>query len=215
MTLPAGRVAIGASAAALMLLASLHVLSPEFDPSWRMVSEYANGRYGWVLSLMFAAWGVSSWALAGAIWSEARTTLLKIGLGVLVLAGLGEAMAAAFDINHDELHSLAGALGMLGLPVAAMLISVNLGLNSRWCLAKRTLLWTANLTWLSVVLLVVTLALLMVTFNQVEGGLPTQPPEVLPTGVIGLVGWANRLLVIVYCVWVIAVAWESTKLRTA
>ena len=215
MTLPAGRVAIGASAAALMLLASLHVLSPEFDPSWRMVSEYANGRYGWVLSLMFAAWGVSSWALAGAIWSEARTTLLKIGLGVLVLAGLGEAMAAAFDINHDELHSLAGALGMLGLPVAAMLISVNLGLNSRWCLAKRTLLWTANLTWLSVVLLVVTLALLMVTFNQVEGGLPTQPPEVLPTGVIGLVGWANRLLVIVYCVWVIAGAWESTKLRTA
>jgi len=164
---------------------------------------------------MFAAWGVSSWALAGAIWSEARTTLLKIGLGVLVLAGLGEAMAAAFDINHDELHSLAGALGMLGLPVAAMLISVNLGLTSRWCLAKRTLLWTANLTWLSVVLLVATLALLMVTFNQVAGGLPTQPPEVLPTGVIGLVGWANRLLVIVYCAWVMAVAWESIKLRTA
>jgi len=44
LSLPAGRIAIGASAAALMLLASLHVLSPEFDPSWRMVSEYANGR---------------------------------------------------------------------------------------------------------------------------------------------------------------------------
>jgi hypothetical protein len=62
LSLPAARLAIAAAAAALLLLASLHVLSPEFDPSWRMVSEYANGHYGWVLSLMFAAWGVSSWA---------------------------------------------------------------------------------------------------------------------------------------------------------
>lgn len=89
-----------------------------------MVSEYANGHYGWVLSLLFAAWGVSSWALAFAIWSEARTMRGKIGLVLLTLAGVGEAMAAVFDINHDTLHTLAG-----------------------------TLLWTANLTWVSVALL--------------------------------------------------------------
>ncbi len=213
ISLPAGRLAIGASAVALMLLASLHVLSPEFDPSWRMVSEYANGRYGWVLSLMFATWGVSSCALAIAIWSEASTKLLRIGLGALVLAGIGEAMAAVFDINHDALHNLAGALGILGLPVAAMLISVKLCHTVRWCRAKRTLLWTANLTWVSVVLLVAMLALLMVTFNQVEGTLPTQAPEVLPPGVIGLVGWANRFLVVVYCIWVMAVASEAIKLQ--
>ena len=52
---PAARLAIGAAAAALMLLACLHVLSPEFDPAWRMMSEYANGRHAWLLSLMFAA----------------------------------------------------------------------------------------------------------------------------------------------------------------
>jgi hypothetical protein len=86
-----------------------------------MVSEYANGRYGWVLSLMFAAWGASSLGLAFAIRWEATTTRLKIGLGALVLAGIGEAMAAVFGINHDALHNLAGALGMLGLPIAAML----------------------------------------------------------------------------------------------
>jgi len=56
ISLPAAGLAIVAATAALLLLASLHVLSPEFDPSWRMVSEYANGHYGWVLSLMFAAW---------------------------------------------------------------------------------------------------------------------------------------------------------------
>jgi hypothetical protein len=48
---PAAWLAIAASAATLLLLASLHFLSPEFDPSWRMVSEYAFGHFGPVLSL--------------------------------------------------------------------------------------------------------------------------------------------------------------------
>ncbi len=65
--------AIVAAAATLLLLASLHVLSPEFDPSFRMVSEYALGRDAWVLSLMFLAWGISSWALVVALWSQVNT----------------------------------------------------------------------------------------------------------------------------------------------
>lgn len=206
VTLPSALVAIAASAAALLLLAGLHVLSPEFDPSWRMVSEYANGRYGWVLSAMFAAWGVSSWALAFALRSEAGTIPVRIGLVFLAVAGVGEAMAAVFDINHDPFHSLAGALGILGLPVAAMLISPGLGRAQPWSAARRTLLWTANLTWVSVVLLAATFVLLVATFSMVAGAPPAQAPKVLPHGVIGLVGWANRLLVLSYCVWVIAVA---------
>lgn len=34
------------TAITILLLLSLHVLSPEFSPSWRMVSEYAYGQYG-------------------------------------------------------------------------------------------------------------------------------------------------------------------------
>lgn len=30
----------------LLLLASLHLIEPEFDPSWRMISEYELGKYG-------------------------------------------------------------------------------------------------------------------------------------------------------------------------
>jgi hypothetical protein len=68
----AGWLAILATAAEIVLLASLHLLSPEFSPSWRMISEYAFGHYAWVLSLMFAASGIGSWALAIAIWSRVR-----------------------------------------------------------------------------------------------------------------------------------------------
>ena len=64
----------------LLLLAALHVLSPEFDPSWRMVSEYANGSHAWVLSAMFGAWALSSWALGWAIWRDLPTLPGKIGV---------------------------------------------------------------------------------------------------------------------------------------
>ncbi len=210
----AASLAIAASAAAFLFLASLHVLSPEFDPSWRMVSEYANGHYGWVLSLMFASWAVGSWALAFAIRSEAKTTAGKIGLVFLVAAGVGWAMGAAFDINHP-LHDLAGFIGIGSLPIAAMLISVRLGRTQAWSAAKKALLWTANLTWISVVLLAATFIIMIASFVQAGGNMNAEATTVtaLPPGVIAWVGWANRLLVVVYCAWVAMVAWQATKVR--
>jgi Protein of unknown function (DUF998) len=202
------------TAATILLLATLHVLSPEFDPSWRMVSEYAFGHYGWVLSLMFLSWGLSSWALAVAIWSQIKTKSGKVGLWFLVVAGIGEAMASVFDVTHDTGHSIAGLLGVGGFPVAALLLSVSLGRTEAWSSAKKTLLWIANLSWLSVLLLVATLLLMTMELTKANGGhLPRHAPKSLPPGVLGLDGWANRLMVASYCLWVFVAAWQAIKLR--
>lgn len=99
MVAPAAWLAIIMTTATVLLLASLHVQSPEFAPSWRMVSEYAFGHYRWVLSLMFLSWGISSWALAVAIWSQIKTKTGKVGLWFLIVAGTGEAMASVFDVT--------------------------------------------------------------------------------------------------------------------
>jgi hypothetical protein len=206
----AARLSLAASVACLIFLAALHVLSPEFDPSWRMVSEYALGNYGWVLSLMFAAWAVSSWALAFAIRSQVSTTAGKIGLIFLIAAGIGEAMASVFDIEHP-LHGLAGIVGIGGLPIAALLISVNLGRRQERSVARKALLWTANLTWVSVLLLAVSFAIMIATYTRAGGEMTGEVPKTLPEGVIALVGWANRLLVIVYCIWAMTVAWYAAK----
>ena len=212
ISLPMARWAIATSAAVLLLLASLHMLSPEFNPSWRMVSEYANGQYGWVLSLMFASWAVSSWVLVFMIRSQVKTVAGRIGLLFLIAAGVGEAMASVFDINHP-LHGLASIIGVGSLPIAAMLISISLGRTQAWSFAKKALLWTAKLTWISVVLLAASFVLMIVTFTQSGAPLPAEPPTTLPPGVIGLVGWANRFLIVAYCVWVIAVAWQAIKVH--
>lgn len=207
------RLSIGAAAAVLLLLVSLHVLSPEFDPSFRMVSEYALGHYGWVLSLMFLAWGMSAWALAVALWSQVNTRAGKVGLWLLVIAGIGEAMASVFDITHDTGHSIAGVLGIGGFPIAALLLSVSLGRLHVWRGVKSPLLWLANLSWISVVLLVATLVLMTVQFAQLNGGqLPQHAPAQLPAGVLGLDGWADRLFVLSNCLWVLVAAWQAMKL---
>lgn len=205
--------AIVAAAVTLLLLASLHVLSPEFDPSFRMVSEYALGHYGWVLSLMFLAWGISAWALAVALWSQVKTRAGKVGLWFLVIAGIGEAMASIFDITHDPGHSIAGVLGIGCFPIAALLLSVSLGRVQAWRGVKSLLLWIANLNWISVVLLIATLVLMTVQFVQITGGhLPQQAPTHLPAGVLGLDGWADRLIVLSNCLWVFVAAWQAMKL---
>jgi len=209
----AARLSIAAAAAVLLLLVSLHVLSPEFDPAFRMVSEYALGHYGWVLSLMFLAWGMSSWALVVAIWSQVKTKAGKVGLWFLVIAGLGEAMASVFDVTHDLGHSIAGVLGLGGFPIAAVLLSVSLGRLHAWRGAKSLLLRIANLSWISVVLLGTTLVLMTVQFVQANGGqLPQHAPTQLPAGVLGLDGWADRLFVLSNCLWVLVAAWQAMML---
>lgn len=208
----AARLALAAAGLTVVLLTALHFLSPEFAPSWRMVSEYANGDFGWVLTIFFTAWAVSSWALAYALRSQVATRAGKIGLAFLVLAGVGEAMAAAFDVNH-ALHDMAGNIGIASLPVAALLISRSLGKQRAWADAKRTLMRTAHLTWISVVLLIATFAVLMTTYVQSGGDLNAGSEiTTIPDGVIALVGYANRLLVVVYCLWVALAAWTASRL---
>lgn len=198
----------------VLSLASLHVLSPEFNPAWRVVSEYALGHYGWVLSLMFLSWGISSWALAAALWPQVPTTAGKVGLYFLIITGIGEAMASVFDVTHEVGHGIAGILGVLGFPVAALLLSAALRRTSPWQQISRTLLWLANLNWISIFLLILTLVIMTMQMSRANGGhLPQHAPKTLPPGVLGLDGWADRLIVLSNCAWVIVAARHTLQLR--
>ena len=163
-----------------------------------MVSEYALGSFSWVLSLMFLAWAFSCVTLFVAIKSQVRTIGGKIGLGLLLLSALGMAMAAFFDVNHN-LHGVAALIGMPNLPIAAVLISVSLGRNPTWSAVWGLLMWTALLTWVSLILMNVAI------FSGFS-----QTGEVNPGAWFG---WANRFLILAYNIWLITVA--RRMLRTS
>jgi len=208
---PAAAIAIGATIISLAALALLHMVSPEFSPSWRMVSEYANGRYPWLLTLMFIGWAVSSFALVAALWPLSATTLGKIGLVFLALAGVGQTMGALFDINH-KLHGPAAMIGIPSLCIAAVLLTMAL---SRRADVAAPPMWSAHLPWISFALMLGALAMFMSALKSagVDVTAQTTPLSQLPNGVSGYVGWANRLLFASTYLWAALAALSALKAR--
>lgn len=194
----AARISFAVAAASLVLLAALHVLSPEFDPSWRFVSEYALGNYGWVLTLLFLALALSCVALFFAVKSQVRTIAGKIGLAFLLAAAIGMVMGALFDWRHN-LHGLAAMIGNPSFIIAALLISISLVRNQLWSSARALVLWMANAPWISFALLIGTL-FIGLSRNGGEFG-PGVP-----------VGWPNRLLFLAYGLWLMVVAGRAARL---
>jgi hypothetical protein len=213
ISVPAAALAMVSTVAALALLAALHLLSPEFSPAWRMVSEYANGRYPSVLAAMFLVYGLSSLALAFALRSQLKTRGGRIGLAALVISSVGQFGGAAFDLNLAAPHDLAGVLAVGALPIAAVLVSRALTQEPEWSSARRQLRWSAHLTWISVVLFLASFPLMMMTFVLATGGLPGAPPRELPHGVVALVGWTGRLSILSAWAWVSVTAWHAIRVQ--
>jgi hypothetical protein len=211
----APKVALVGSITTLVLLAALHVASPEFDPSWRMVSEYALGRYPWLLSAMFLCWALSSWALVAALRSLSGSWIGKAGLALLAVSGLGEALAAYYDVSAETMHGVAATLGVPTLPVAALLIGVAMDRSPGRGAGRSAMRVATHLTWISFLLVGASMALFFSTYTAAGADPAAGPPTSLPEGTIALNGWANRLLIICYCAWIAATARRLMKLASA
>jgi hypothetical protein len=206
----AAKLSFGAAIAFLVLLAALHFLKPELDPSWHMISEYSIGKHGWIMQLAFLSLTFGLFALFFAISSQVQTIGGRIGLWLLPIVAAALTAAAFFTTDpittpqdqfttRGNIHGFAAMIGNPGFVLAAVLISISLVRNPAWSSARRLILWTGNLPWIC---LVVMLAVLGITLSQAgEFG-----PEVL-------VGWPNRLLVIAYSVWIMALSWHAIQLN--
>ncbi|HET6766897.1 MAG TPA: DUF998 domain-containing protein, partial [Chitinophagaceae bacterium] len=183
------KLSILAAVGSILFLVFLHVLSPEFAPSWRMVSEYANGNYKWALSLFFILWGVSSCLLAVHLWKLVSNKKSRIGVVLLFISGIGEISAAIFDVNHS-LHGFAGLLGVPTLPVAALLISYGLTKREEWAPVKKEIIYSAHFTWITLAIMVVSMIVMMNGFLNagIDFSKNATPPETVPAGVIALAG---------------------------
>jgi uncharacterized protein DUF998 len=114
-----------AMALAVGLVVALHFLEPEFDPSWRMLSEYSLGRYGVLMRVAFLAMGTAVIAVAVALGSAPWPGTIG-----LVLVAIGPVGAAFIDTDpvttpraevskSSKVHAALGSLFILGFPAAA------------------------------------------------------------------------------------------------
>lgn len=148
----AARISIASVALFVLFLGSLHFLEPEFDPTWRFISEYALGNFGWMMPLAFVAMAASLASVGVAIYSKVRNVVGIIGLVIILLAVIGLFIAASFTTDpiftpHDELTS-SGQMHVLGAsldysPLAFLLLSYSLARHQEWSSVKKWLFLTA------------------------------------------------------------------------
>lgn len=192
---------------ALLCLAALHVVSPEFNPSWRMISEYALGQHAWLITAFFLLWGLSTALLSGLLWNVVTGPWAMVGVLLLVISATGAAMGGLFDVKH-KLHGLAFMLGVPALPIAALLLGYHLSGRELWAPYSGTILLVSHAPWIGAVLMAVAMAVMLTGFQK--AGMPMGPdipaPEHVPPGVIALAGYTNRLLVVCYVGWLLTVA---------
>lgn len=193
-------VALGAIATSALALAALHVASPEYAPSWRMISEYANGKHGWLLTAVFLTWALGSLALLVALWPLASGGLAKAGLVLLALAALGQAMGGPFDINH-KLHGPAAMIGIPALAAACVVLQIAMARVPGLAVPPT---WVAHLTWVSFALMIATFFLFFAALKGagIDPTAQSGPLAELPAGVTGYLGWANRLIFAGSYLWV-------------
>jgi len=203
IVLPSRIAAAGAAAVALIII-GLHALKPEFEPSWRFISEYAIGRHAWIMKGGFLIWALSCAALALALWQEVRNRAGKVGVGILLLVAAAMVPAGLFPqdpitaapnelTTSGSIHALASMIGIPGLPIAAVLISSSLWrTNAQWRSSRSLIMATAHATWISLALMTAYL----VWAVPRAGGFNAEV----------LAGSMNRLVVGSYLAWQIATA---------
>ena len=200
----AARISITAGVLFAVLLGSLHLLEPEFDPTWRFISEYMLGKFGWMMSLAFVAIAISLASIGVAVFSRVRNVVGYIGLVILVLGVVGLFIAAAFTTDpiftKQEDMTSSGQLHVLGAsldysPLAFLLLSFSLARYGDWSSVKKWLFFTALLS------IVLTVAFIFtIPMAGVFG----------PGVYTGLVG---RFLILSYLGWLGIAALQVLKLK--
>jgi hypothetical protein len=208
ISVTAARITFWLAALFLVLLAVLHILKPEYDPSWRMISEYEIGRFGWAMQLAFFSLAIASLSAIVAVWSEVKSIIGYIGLIFLLIAATGMTIGGIYPSDSittapdalsasGRMHILGATLGIPSIPLAATLIS--------WALTRRSLAWAAVRRWPWLMVGLVWLSFGTLVFLAFVVAKGTLGPDVL-------IGWPNRLFMIGYSLWLIVVAWHRIQL---
>lgn len=196
----AARIAFGAAAAFLLLLALLHVLKPEMDPSWHMISEYALGRHGWIMRLAFISLAISCVALFFTLWRERFIA----GGVLLTIAGIGMLGVAVFATDPiatpretitlvGSLHVLFATIFVIGFPVAATTIGWSAAGDRMFARLRLWLPWLSLMVWIGFII-----------FAGAVYAFAGPDPKFGPDVVIG---WPQRIMMLTYGAWLIIVTW--------
>ena len=140
--------ATGVSLAAIVLVLGcfaamvvLHAVRTDLDPVRQVMSEYANGRFGWFMTVAFYAIGLACVALAVRLGRAMVHRRLSVAVRVLLaLGGLGLVLAGVFEVERpavpdtieEVVHSYATLTAFTLIITAMLLFAVVCREDPRW-----------------------------------------------------------------------------------
>src|SRR6201996_641780 len=177
---------------------TLHLLPTGFNPVTHELSDYANGPYGWLMTVGFLGLGLGSLLL---VWIVARghdagllspATLLLLGVwgaARFLAAFFHDDLPAAVPTVHGRIHNVLGALAFFSVSIAMILASRSFRREPHW----------SSLSRLSLVLGVLALIATLLFVGGVESSSPTSGVRAVREGLLRM---RDRLA---------AANWESNR----
>jgi len=195
-------ISIAFSCGFVLILVVLHFLKPEFNPSWRMISEYAIGKFGWLMRLAFILWSSAIVMLLIALWPTLNSGNEVVGRVWLIVISVALIGASIFRTNpitetrqslNHTIHQVCGTVVIITFPIASSILGSYL-LSSEYSDYQVLLQISMTLNWLGLGSFIGTIIVSKLINHKVGSD-----------GSKLYMGWQNRFLVLVYISWIIVV----------
>ena len=182
----------GVAAGGLLLM---HALRSDYQLASHMISDYAVGKFGWVMATVFVVWSAGiALLLSALLLAEPSSPARKLGALLLGVTAVGLLVSAAYrtdlpglpDTHEGNVHAISFFVNIVCMLAAIPLLSFGFGPTSRLRSFRRTTLALAFAVVLTFLL----------QFFTLRKGMPY--------------GLTNRLFVIVLLAWL---AYVAARLR--
>ncbi len=125
----------------LLANAALHLLRRDLNPATHYISEYAVGRFGWLMSTALVVLGVGTIALAVVMHATMHTTwLVRVGTAVLFVSGLSTILIGLFRTDlmgqpstvAGAIHGRAAFIAILFEAISVLMLTAAFFRDGRW-----------------------------------------------------------------------------------
>ena len=184
-----------------ILLVVLIAVRPDLPVYSTTISEWAIGKYGWLMQLAFILSALSYFSLFLFLRHEISSASGKWGLALLLACATGTIVVGLFvtdpyppdfTLTTTVIHTIGGTLGMILFPAAALLLSFQLA--KRWTNSSSILKLLAFLPVIAFAGFIIHLNLFVIPMTE------NSATENLP------IGYPPRIMFLTYHLWLITIA---------
>jgi uncharacterized membrane protein len=152
---------------ALLAIVLMHVLRPDYTPVNHMISDYAVGRFGWIMTTAFVALACGIlMLLAGLARCGPASALARVGMFFLGVPCIGLIVTAIYPTDLEEarsatrsgnIHTISFLVNVVSILLAVALLSASFRSHTAWRNHQRTAIALASLVVLAFIFQFLTL----------------------------------------------------------